>query len=149
MVAANGHIHNGNPTNGVYPPCPSDYPEPDLTSTLALTKAPGWKSQFPAFTHNMGWIDPDGNSHSMTLRSDDLALLMRDVKMLRAMIRASKEKGKEKEATTDSVPAESGNIPVCPIHHTVMERRQSRRTGGHYWAHKTGIKDLCFGKARA
>jgi hypothetical protein len=129
-------------SNGQYPPCPSDYgPVPQWKPR------PGWRDQFPAFTHNLNWADADGHQHSMTFRSDSLPDLLADLKILKAMIRASKAQAQAREP--EPVPKETGDIPVCPIHKVSMERRQSRRTGGHYWCHEIGLKELCFGRKKS
>jgi hypothetical protein len=34
---------------------------------------------------------------------------------------------------------------VCKLHGVQMQRRVSERTGGHYFSHRRGANDLCFG----
>ena len=38
---------------------------------------------------------------------------------------------------------------TCKIHGVEMERRVSKRTGGHYHAHKLPGQGLCFGRAQS
>ena len=149
MVAANGIHSNG--TNGHFLNCASDYEErPLIDITPAPAPKPGWRDQFPAFTHNLSWVDADGCSQSMTLRSDSLSDLMRDLKLLKAMIKQAKESAKAQVPGDSQAPTvePDSDVPPCKIHNMAMERRVSKRTGGIYFSHRMpGTKDLCFGRA--
>jgi hypothetical protein len=152
MIANGTHHHNG--SNGVhaaqlYPACGSDYEE---RPTIGITPQPapksGWHDAFPTYTHNLSWIDSDGCSHSMTLRSDSLSDLMADLKLLKGMIRQAKGKAAVTTPQQAETPVPDGDIPACRIHNVAMERRTSKRTGGIYFSHRLpGSKELCFGRA--
>ena len=148
MVSANGTHHNG--TNGHYLNCASDYePAPVIDVTPAAPK-PGWRDQFPTYTHNLSWVDSDSLSHSMTLRSDSLSDLMADLRLVKPMIRQSKQKAAEHapQQAEGASETEQSDVQQCRIHKVDMVRRWSKRTGGHYWAHKAPNGDFCYGRER-
>ena len=71
---------------------------------------------------------------------------MADLKLLKGMIKAAKQKH------ADANPAQSKTQPekvMCQIHGVEMERRVTKRTGGHYHAHKLPGQGLCFGRAQS
>ena len=73
MLAENHASHNAHVNdNGriIYAPCPSDYPAIDVTPRP--TSKPGWRNEYSIFTETVQWLDPDGVSHSLTIRSDSL-----------------------------------------------------------------------------
>jgi hypothetical protein len=155
MLTQNGTNLNG--SNGVhaaklYPACASDYDAVTIDITPQTAPKPGWRDQHAAFTHHIQWIDADGISHGLTLRSDSLQGLMADLKMVKGMIKAAKQKAAEsqpQQAMHDpQVPA--ADVPDtkhCAIHGVDMARRWSKRTGGHYFAHKAPTGDFCYGRA--
>lgn len=133
-------------SNGHFLNCASDYEERPIIDIAPAEPRPGWKDAFPAFTHNISWVDADGCSHSMTLRSDSLSGLMADLKLLKGMIRQAKEKAAE-SAPQQATPEPDADVPPCKIHNVPMERRTSKRTGGIYFSHRLpGSKELCFGR---
>lgn len=140
MVHANGSTSNG--YNGHTLICESDYPDVKAVD-VTPKRTPRWQDQVAKYTHNLSWVDADSCQHSMTIRADSLQELLDDLKLIKKGIQIAKAKsGKQ------NVPEETGDIPVCPIHGVTMERRTSKRTGGQYFAHKTGPKELCFGRER-
>jgi hypothetical protein len=146
MLADRTHHHNG--ANGHLLDCPSDYPAIDVTPMpTAPTPKPGWRDQHAAFTHHIQWVDADGISHGLTLRSDSLQGLMADLKMVKGMIRQAKQKASESTPQQAETPVPDSDIPACRIHNVAMERRTSKRTGGIYFSHRLpGSKELCFGR---
>ena len=144
MLAQNGIHSNGLNGKVSHLPCPSDHELAPIDVTLS-TPTPQWRKEFPKFTHNINWLDSDGINHSMTLRSDSLQSLMADLKLLKGMIRQAKEKHNTVNPTQSQTQEER---VVCKVHGVEMERRVSKRTGGHYHSHKMG-NDLCFGRPKA
>jgi hypothetical protein len=143
MVSPNGNYLNGNGTHVL--DCPSDYePAPIIDVTPSAPK-PAWRNDFPLFTHNLSWVDGDGCSHSLTLRSDDLPGLFADLKLLKGLIRASREKAKEKHPDAPEAQAQP-DTQHCSIHDVDMMRRWSKRTQGHYFGHKCSDGSFCYGK---
>jgi hypothetical protein len=148
MLSANDLRLNGNGINGkvAYLPCSSDHEERPAIDITPSAPVPQWRAQFPTYTHNLGWTDNDGVNHSMTLRGDSLQDILNDLKLLKGMIRTAKQKH------SDSNPTQSDTQPeqvTCKIHNTLMERRVSKRTGGHYFSHKLADRELCFGRPKA
>ena len=147
-MLANGVSHlNGhdNGVNGHTLVCASDYPAVEIDVTPHQPQ-PKWQDQFPQFTHNLSWQDSDGISHSMTLRSDSLQALMADLKLLKGMIKAAKEQHSTANPTQSQTQEE---CVACKVHGVEMERRISKRTGGHYFSHKLSDRELCFGRPKA
>jgi hypothetical protein len=145
MLAANGISSNNGVHAQLYAPCPSDYETAPIDVTPTAPR-PGWKDAFPQYTHNLSWVDSEGCSHSMTLRSDSLSDLMNDLRLLKSMIRQAKGKARE-SAPQQAAPEPDSDVPPCPIHGASMERRTSKRTGGIYFSHRMpGTKELCFGR---
>lgn len=149
--------HNGN-ANGIdwlteepytpaYPPCPSDYEERPIINVTPSVPKPAWRNEFPSFTHNLSWNDPEGVSHSLTLRSDDLQALFADIKMVKSMIKRSKEKHATAHPDAPEEQAEP-DTQRCEIHGVDMPRRWSKRTSGHYFGHKCSDGSFCYGKAK-
>ena len=137
----NDHV---NGTNAHTLECPSDYPPAiDITPSKPT---PQWRNEFPQFTHNLSWTDLDGINHSMTLRSDSLQSLMADLKLLKSMVRQAKQQHADASPVQPDTQLER---VMCKVHGTVMERRVSKRTGGHYHCHKLAGRDLCFGRAKS
>ena len=151
MLAQNGtHLNGVNAhVNGkvAYLPCSiRDHPVIDIVPTTPKTSRPRWRDELAPYTHTLQWLDADGHSHSMTLRSDSLQDLLGDLKLLKSMVKQAKQKH------TDANPAQSKTQPekvMCPIHNLEMERRVSKRTGGHYHSHRLPGNDLCFGRAKS
>jgi hypothetical protein len=154
MVANGTHHHNGG--NGVhaaqlYAPCASDYEAIDVTPTVPK---PAWRDEFPTFTHHLQWVDADGITHGLTLRSDDLQGLMSDLRMVKGMIRQAKQQASERapqqatQAQADGASEEEQpDVQHCRIHKADMIRRWSKRTQGHYFAHKAPDGNFCYGRA--
>jgi hypothetical protein len=71
--------------------CASDY-EPAPIADVQAKPVPAWQSAFPKFTHNVSFVDGDGRQHSLTLHSDSLKDLFTDLRMVKAIVRASKAK---------------------------------------------------------
>jgi len=143
MVSVNGHQLNGFYSNGHTLHCSSDYERRPAIDVTPTAPKPGWRNQFAVFTHNLSWLDADGCSHSMTLRSDSLPDLLADLKALKAMIKAAKQQHQAQQPAAQPEP--DSDIPPCKIHGTPMMRRQSKRTGGIYFSHKLTNGELCFG----
>jgi hypothetical protein len=150
------YLHSGDGvySREAYPACPSDYEAIDVTPMPAKEAKPGWRDAFPAFTHNMSWVDGDGCSHSMTLRSDSLADLMNDLKLLKSIIKQSKAQAAAKAPQqTTQTQAEAASEPAqpdtqrCKLHAVDMVRRWSKRTQGHYFAHQAPDGNFCYGRA--
>jgi hypothetical protein len=137
----NGHV-NGNGVNvhRVYPPCPSDY-EPVTIDAIPTAPKPGWRDQLAPVTWSMSWTASDV-SHSVTLRGDTEQEVLDLVKPLVAGIKAAKEKRQAQNPQTQPEHV------VCKIHGAPMERRVSKRTGGHYHCHRLAGNDLCFGREK-
>jgi hypothetical protein len=148
-MTPNGVYLNGHSTNGHMLTCASDYEPAPVLDVVAREPKPGWRHDFPLFTHNLSWVDADGCSHSLTLRSDDLPGLFADLKLLKYMIRASKEKAKERHPeTSQGQPEPDSDVPPCKIHGSPMVRKQSRRTKGIYFSHQLPDGSLCFGREK-
>ena len=151
MIAQNAFHHNGDGiySRQLYPSCPSDYEAAPVIDVVPTAPKPGWHDAFPAFTHNLSWIDGEGCSHSMTLRSDSLSGLMADLKLLKGMIRQAKQKAaKSQPAQADAASeSEQPDVQQCRIHKVDMIRRWSKRTNGHYFAHKAPDGNFCYGLA--
>jgi hypothetical protein len=62
------------------------------------------------------------------------------------MIRQAKQQHAESNPVQPQTQEER---VVCKIHGVEMERRVSRRTGGHYFSHKLADRELCFGRPKA
>jgi hypothetical protein len=157
MLSANGIGSNGSGIHAqLYGPCASDYEAVAIDVTPAAAPKPGWKDAFPQYTHNLSWVDSEGCSHSMTLRSDSLSDLMSDLKMLKNMIRQAKGKARESatqqdQQTSPDPQVQAANVPDvqrCEIHAVDMVRRWSKRTQGHYFGHKLPTGDFCYGRER-
>ena len=159
MLAQNGTSYNGVHVTPSYPPCSSDYEPAPTTHVTSKTPRTGWRDAFPPYTHNLSWVDADGLSHSMTLRSDDLQGLMADLRLLKCAIKQAKQQHAQSNpqlvtpaALAASAPKAMGAQPDvmhCHIHGTSMARRWSKRTNGHYFAHKLPTGDFCYGKTKS
>lgn len=154
MVANMTGNGNGIHSNGMaFPLCPSDYePRPTAsTPTPAAPAKPGWRDQFPLFTDHVSWTDSDGVTHGLTLRSDSLAGLMADLKLVKSMIRQAKAKHssrQEKKQSATEAQGQEPDVQHCKMHSVDMLRRWSKRTQGHYFGHKLPSGDFCYGKAK-
>lgn len=137
MITTNGAHLNGVHVSNLWPPCPSDY-EPAPANIPA--KQTGWRDQFPAFTHNLSWVDADGLSHSMTLRSDSLQDLMADLKLLKNAIKQSRQQHAEAPLDAES------DVKRCAIHGVDMPRRFSKRNQGHFFGHVLPDNTFCYGR---
>jgi hypothetical protein len=141
MVAANGIHSNGNG----FLNCSSDYPAIDITP-LPATPRPKWRDQHPLYVEHIEWVDHEGISHGLTLRSDDLQSLLADLRLVKSMIRQAKKQASDR-TPQQAVPEPDSDLPPCRIHGVPMERRTSKRTGGIYFSHRLpGSKELCFGR---
>ena len=89
MLAANGTHSNGNGVHAqaLYQPCSSDYEPCPLIDVVPSTPKPGWRENYSIFTHVIKWLDTDSIEHSMTLRNDNLADLMADLKLIKNTIK--------------------------------------------------------------
>ena len=155
MLANGTYHHNGDGvyTHELYPACPSDYEAIDITPLPKAEPKPGWRDQHAAFTHHLQWADADGISHGLTLRSDSLQGLMADLRMVKGMIKAAKQKAAESQpqqaVQTQADGARESKQPDvqrCKIHAADMIRRWSKRTNGHYFGHKLSNGDFCYGR---
>src|SRR5687768_7187688 len=97
MVATNGINSNGYGVHiaPVYPPCESDYEPRPAIDAISKPTAPGWRSQWPEYTHNVSWVDSDSKQHSLTIRTDNLDELLQTLTAIKHVIRASKAKAAE------------------------------------------------------
>ena len=147
MLANGTHHSNDIQTTTAYPACPSDYE----AVAIDVTPRAGWHDQFPQFTHNVSWMDTDSKQHSLTIRCDDLDELLATLTAVKQTIRASKAKHTESQPG-EQVPAQQAesqpDVLPCHIHGVNMPRRWSKRTNGHYFAHKLATGDFCYGKAK-
>ena len=147
MLSPTGTAFNGTNGCGTHLPCASDYEPAPILDTTLTAPTPKWRDDFPLFTHNISWLDSDGISHSLTLRSDDLQALFADLRLLKSMIRASRQKAPVDNPGKPQQNTEHERV-VCKIHNVEMERRVSKRSGGHYFSHRLVGNDLCFGKEK-
>jgi len=130
---------NGIHANGHTLDCHSDY-EPRQADAAPL---PGWRNAFPKFTHYIEWHDADGRKHGLTVRCDDRDELL---DTLRCVKGATARGDAEPQAET---PAEAQpDTQRCAIHSVDMARRWSKRTNGHYFAHKLADGSFCYGRAK-
>jgi hypothetical protein len=145
MLTTNGIHSNGNGvhTTSSYPACSSDY-EPAPIDATPKPAVPGWRSQWPEFTHNVSWVDSDSKQHSLTIRTDDLDELLQTLTAIKHVIRASKQRVAECQPQGEQ-PTDAQR---CEIHGVDMPRRWSKRTQGHYFGHKLADGGFCYGKAR-
>ena len=148
VIHHNGHL-NGIHLNGVATPayarCPSDYPEvPAPEPTPA--PIPGWRNQFPTFTHYIEWRDSDGRKHGLTVRTDDRAELL---DTLRSIKPASPTKTPTQEEGVKTPAETQPDVQRCAIHGVDMPHRWSKRTNGHYFAHKMADGSFCYGRAKS
>ena len=136
---------NGNVTANDYPPCESDYevapaqPEP----------MPGWRNQFPKFTHNVSWQDTDNKGHSLTIRTDDEDELFAILKHIKHIVRASKEKAAQCQSDAEAQHEEPPQTKPCEIHPGAMMQRRQRKDGtGHFYSHNIN-GEWCNGRAKS
>jgi hypothetical protein len=147
MLTQNGIHSNGT----AFTPCVSDY-EPRPQEGTA--PQPKWRDQFPMFTHNVSWVDTDSKQHSLTIRTDDADELFGILKAVKHIVRASKEKAAETTLHATQEPQEEvsaetqPDVMRCAIHGVDMPRRWSKRTNGHYFAHRLPNGDFCYGKVK-
>lgn len=134
MLAESNHQGNSN-----YPPCQSDY-EARPVETPRVGK---WSDQLAPYTHSLSWIDNEGTSHSLTIRSNSINGLLNDLRIIKGYIRAARGK----HAGEESAPV-SEDVLLCTIHDVNMARRVSRRTGGSYFSHQLPSGELCYGRRR-
>jgi len=93
----------------------------------------------------MSYTDSTGISHSVTLRGDTEQEVLDMVKPLVAGVRKAHAIAKEKHA---GEPQTQPERVMCKIHNVEMERRVSRRNGGHYHSHRLPNNELCFGREK-
>ena len=122
-----------------YLDCASDYEERPI---IDVTPHPKWRDQLAPYTHTLQWVDADGCSHSMTLRNDTLQGLLDDLKLIKSGIQQCKAKARQEN------PDMPPDTMLCDVHNAYMERRYSKRTGGHYFAHKVENGEFCYGKSQ-
>ena len=67
------------------------------------------------------------------------------VKPLVAGVRKAHAIAKEKHA---GEPQTQPERVMCKIHNVEMQRRVSKRTGGHYHCHRLAGNNLCFGRVQ-
>jgi hypothetical protein len=159
MVSANGiHSNGSNGSNGHFLNCTSDYePRPLTIDVVPTAPTPKWRDQQAAFTHHIQWVDHEGISHGLTIRSDDLQSLMADLRLVKAGIREAKKQAAESASVPgDSQSGESHSpteltaetdVQRCRIHGVDMPRRISKRNSGHYFAHFLPDDSICYGRA--
>ena len=151
MITEFGHMSNGN-GHVTYPPCESDYEPRPVIDVTPRPAVPGWRSQWPEYTHNVSWVDSDSKQHSLTIRTDDLDELLATLTTLKHVIRASKAKaaeGQPQAETPAATPAPAEDTQRCVIHNVDMPRRWSKRTQGHYFGHKCADGSFCYGRTRS
>ena len=149
MVTANV-IHSND--NGVhitssYSPCTSDY-EPRPIDDTAKRAVPGWRSQWPEYTHNVTWVDSDSKQHSLTIRTDDMDELLQTLMAIKHVIRASKAKAAESAPQAPREPQAEPDTQPCPTHHNVIMQKRASRSGGHFYSHRLAHGDWCNGRDR-
>jgi hypothetical protein len=145
------HLNGNHNSNGCTLVCESDYPVIDVTPFTPSKSKPGWKEQHAAFTHHIQWVDAEGISHGLTLRSDSLQDLMRDLRLVKSMIKAAKQKHAELQPKASEPQPQAQaepDVQHCEIHNVDMPRRWSKRTRGHYFGHKCSDGSFCYGKAK-
>ena len=138
MVTVNGTNHNGYVNgNSRMLDCASDYEAVTIDVTPSKP-TPKWPDHLAPYTHCLQWSDSDGCSHSMTLRADTLEQLLADLKLIKQGIKIAKKKAKAvgADAGTEGTQQEGEDTQLCVIHNINMMRRWSKRTNGHYFAHK-------------
>ena len=143
-------IHsNGIHTNGAHPAahldCASDYEPAPATEA----PPPKWRDAWPAYTHNVTWLDSDSKQHSLTIRTDDIHELFGVLKGLKHTIRASKQKAAESAPHTEAPQEAQPDTQRCAIHGVDMPRRWSKRTNGHYFGHKLADGGFCYGRSKS
>ena len=84
----------------------------------------------------------------MTLRADTLEQLLADLKLIKQGIKIAKKKAKAvgADAGTEGTQQEGEDTQLCAIHNTPMQRRWSKRTSGHYFAHRNADGSFCYGR---
>ena len=137
-----------NGTNGHFLACPSDYEPAPTIPTQPVSRREG---SLDPYMLNLGWHDNDGIVYSLTIRGQERDQVMADAKFFKAVARAHMAKGKVAAAVANPDAPQGQTQPehvVCKIHGVEMERRVSKRTQGHYHAHRLGPRDLCFGRIK-
>jgi hypothetical protein len=131
----------------VYPPCSSDY----AAAPAPKAELPGWRNQFPAYTHSMSWTDSLGITHSHTVRSDNLDEILREARITQEFVKAARARHEKSTATapapepqpepeqneqTDSAYDEPEPSRLwCERHQTWLQRREKH--GNVWYSHKT------------
>lgn len=141
--------------NGIHTlDCASDYEAIDVTPFTPREAKPRWRDQHARFTEHVQWTDHEGVTHGLTIRSDSLPDLLSDLRLVKQMIRASRKQHAESKTqskqTHDPVvpPAEVPDEKHCDIHGERMVRRWSKRTAGHYFAHRVADGSFCYGRVK-
>lgn len=127
--------------------CASDHPPRPVIPAQPRGRREG---HLDAFTLNLGWHDNDGITYSLTIRGEERDQVMADAKFFKAVAKAHMAKGKVAAAVAKPDDLEVPAI-VCKIHGVEMQRRISKRSGGHYFSHALpgggpNNKNLCFGR---
>lgn len=150
MLTQNG-MHNNSTT---YQPYPTDREAVSIanyepTPSVDTVSQPKWRDQWPMFTHNVSWVDTDAKQHSLTIRTDDADELFGILRAIKHIVRQSKEKATETASQQAEPPAaDTPDVVRCEIHGANMPRRWSKRTNGHYFAHKLDDGSFCYGKVK-
>ena len=74
--------------------------------------------------------------------------LLADLKLIKQGIKIAKKKAKAvgADAGTEGTQQEGEDTQLCVIHNINMMRRWSKRTNGHYFAHKLDDGGFCYGR---
>ena len=131
--------------------CASDYEPRPAIPAPAPAPLPKWSDELAPYTCSIGWSDDHGCTYNLTIRDDTLDGILPALRRVKKGIRRARQKASVTSPETPSAePLESPGM-ACPIHGVVMERRRSKRTGGHYFSHAlpgsgANNKSLCFGR---
>ena len=128
------------------------YPVVGINSSAVLDvqpTLPDWRSALAPYTHSLSWLDADGCNHSLTLRANTLEQLLSDLKLIKEGIRTAKAVARQQQqGATETATETQPYVQRCTIHDVDMLRRWSKRTNGHYFAHKLANGDFCYGRSK-
>ena len=80
----------------------------------------------------------------MTIKTDDVDELFGIQKAVKHIVRQSKQKAEETSPQAETAAETQPDAQRCDIHNVDMPRRWSKRTGGHYFAHKLADGSFCY-----
>ena len=152
MLSHNGAIPNGTSLSdrGTILNCPSDYEPRPVIDVVPTAPKPGWRDQYALFTDTVQWLTPDGISHSLTIRSDDLGDLMRDVKLIRAMILKSREQHAAPGSESEPGDGQEPMTKPCDLHGGAPMKRRVGKNGAAFYSHQVqGGNGWCNGRSKA